>query len=381
MKSKLPEGWKEVELGEVIDRIENGNRPKGGVGSLKEGIPSIGGEHINKTGGFNFSNIKFISKEFYDSQKRGIIRVGDVLVVKDGATTGRVTFVSQDKFPYKKALVNEHVFILRPKSSLVTSQFLFYYLYGKDGQMKILDNFHGSAQGGINTQFVKNFTFLLPPLPTQQKIISILEKAEKAKEWRKEADELTKEFLKSVFVEMFGDPLKNTKKWPLRKFEEVIRLRRGFDLPVQDRAEGKYPLLASNGIIDSINEYKVIGPGIVTGRSGTIGKVNYVGENYWPLNTTLYSEDLHGNNPLYLLYFLQIYDLGRFVRGTGVPTLNRNLFHNEMIIYPPLPLQNKFASIIKGVEAMKEQQKQSKEQIDKLFNVLMQKAFKGELTV
>ena len=86
-------------------------------------------------------------------------------------------------------------------------------------------------------------------------------------------------------------------------------MRRGFDLPIQDRAEGKYPLLASNGIIDSIKEYKVIGPGIVTGRSGTIGKVNYVEENYWPLNTTLYSEELHGNNPLYLLYFLQRFNL------------------------------------------------------------------------
>ena len=60
------------------------------------------------------------------------------------------------------------------------------------------------------------------------------------------------------------------------------------------------------------------------------------------------------------MYFLQLYDLGRFVRGTGVPTLNRNLFHNEMIIYPPIELQNKFASIVKDVEAMKEQQKQSR---------------------
>jgi len=219
----------------------------------------------------------------------------------------------------------------------------------------------------------------LPPLPTQQKIVSILEKAEQAKEWREEADVLTKEFLKSVFMDMFGDPIGNTKKWPLKKFEEVVRLRRGFDLPVQDRTAGKYPLLASNGVIDSISEFKITGPGIVTGRSGTIGKVNYVKDNYWPLNTTLYSEDLHGNNCLYLLYFLRIYNLERFVRGTGVPTLNRNLFHNEMVIYPPLPLQQKFASIVKEVESMKEQQKYSKEHLDKLFNVLMQKAFKGEL--
>ena len=237
----------------------------------------------------------------------------------------------------------------------------------------------GSTQRGINNQAIETISLIIPPLPIQQKIVSILEKAEKLKEWRKESDKLTDNFLKTVFLEMFGDPIKNNKKWPLKKFEELVRLRRGFDLPVQDRTRGKYPLLASNGVIDYINEYKVSGPGIVTGRSGTIGEVHYIDTNYWPLNTTLYSEDLHGNDPLYLLYFLKLYNLGRFIRGTGVPTLNRNLFHNEMVLYPPLPLQQKFASIVKEVEAMKDQQKHSKEQINNLFNALMQKAFRGEL--
>ena len=101
----------------------------------------------------------------------------------------------------------------------------------------------------------------------------------------------------------------------------------------------------------------------------------------WPLNTALYSENCYNNNPLFLLYFVRLFKLDRFVRGAGTPTLNRNLVHAEYSGLPPISLQDKFGSIVKEVEVMKEQQKHSKNQIDNLFNALMQKAFKGELVI
>lgn len=73
---------------------------------------------------------------------------------------------------------------------------------------------------------------------------------------------------------------------------------------------------------------------MATGRSGSIGNVFYVEEDFWPLNTALYVKDFHGNEPKFVYYLLQLLDLGRFASGAGVPTLNRNDVHGELIPMP-----------------------------------------------
>src|SRR5438309_787345 len=76
--------------------------------------------------------------------------------------------------------------------------------------------------------------------------------------------------------------------WKTLLFGEVATLQRGFDLPIQDRTPGPCPVIGSNGVVGFHNEPKVQGPGVVIGRSGTIGKSYYVEDPYWPLNTGLY---------------------------------------------------------------------------------------------
>ena len=115
--------------------------------------------------------------------------------------------------------------------------------------------------------------------------------------------------------------------WTLKPLGDVCTLQRGFDLPTQDRRPGTYPLVSSSGVIDTHDEGMVSGPGVVTGRSGSIGNVFYVEEDFWPLNTTLYVRDFHRNDPRFVYYLLAALDLRRFAGGTGVPTLNRNDVH------------------------------------------------------
>jgi len=100
-----------------IKCIESGSRPKGGVGTDGE-IPSLGAEHLNDEGGFDFSKLKKVSRDFYSKQKRGIINISDILLVKDGATTGKVSYVGED-FIYKEASINEHLFRIQTKKNLV----------------------------------------------------------------------------------------------------------------------------------------------------------------------------------------------------------------------------------------------------------------------
>lgn len=122
--------------------------------------------------------------------------------------------------------------------------------------------------------------------------------------------------------------------WQVRPLGEVCTLQRGFDLPTPQRVPGKYPLVTSSGPTDTHFEAKVRGPGVVTGRSGSIGNVFFIEDDFWPLNTALYVKDFHGNDPKLIWYLLQHFDLSRFATGAGVPTLNRNDVHGELVAVP-----------------------------------------------
>lgn len=122
--------------------------------------------------------------------------------------------------------------------------------------------------------------------------------------------------------------------WVTKPLGEVCTLQRGFDLPTAQRIAGPFSLVSSSGIIDTHIEGPVKGPGIVTGRSGSIGKIFFINEDFWPLNTTLYVRNFHGNDPKFIFYLLNKFDLKRFVGGAGVPTLNRNDVHGELVFIP-----------------------------------------------
>lgn len=119
---------------------------------------------------------------------------------------------------------------------------------------------------------------------------------------------------------------------------EFILLQRGFDLPQGERIYGDVPVVASTGIAGFHNEYKVGAPGVVIGRSGTIGGGQYITQNFWPLNTTLWVKDFKGHDERYVYYLLKSIDFQRFNVGTGVPTLNRN--HLSSVLVKNLEYKN-----------------------------------------
>ena len=170
---ELPEGWYEVPLSKILLTLESGSRPKGGVRGIETGIPSVGGEHLNDSGGFRFEKIKYIPTQFFEKMRRGRIQTGDILIVKDGATTGKVSIIRSD-FPYNPAMVNEHVFICR-FIERIYSPFVFYFLFSQVGQNRILENFQGSAQGGINQTFAENTIVPMAPFDEQQRIVARVE--------------------------------------------------------------------------------------------------------------------------------------------------------------------------------------------------------------
>ena len=134
--------------------------------------------------------------------------------------------------------------------------------------------------------------------------------------------------------------------WKVVRLDKVAPLQRGYDLPVDNIKEGLYPVVYSNGILKFHNEFKAKAPGVITGRSGTIGKVIYVEKDYWPHNTSLWVTNFCGNNPKFIYYMYINLNLIRFSAGSGVPTLNRNDIHLQKILLPPLDEQKKIAEIL-----------------------------------
>ena len=169
-------------------------------------------------------------------------------------------------------------------------------------------------------------------------------------------------------------------KWVQKKLEEVAPLQRGFDLPSDLIRPGDIPIVYSNGI----QQYHEVGmataPGLVTGRSGTIGKLHFIehGE-YWPHNTSLWVTDFKGNAPRFVYYLYGSIGMSRFSSGSGVPTLNRNDVHAFNALIPNSSAeQQKIAECLSSVDELIAAQARKMDALKAHKKGLMQQLFPRE---
>ena len=151
--------------------------------------------------------------------------------------------------------------------------------------------------------------------------------------------------MKESGVEWFGNVPAH---WEVKSLRWAITFQRGHDLPADEREEGKVPLISSSGTSSTHSKSIAEAPGIVTGRYGTVGQFYLVNEAYWPLNTTLYSIDLHGNEPRFLLYML-MHISPRFLFyavKSAVPGVDRNDIHSDPVALPILTEQRSIARFL-----------------------------------
>ncbi|MBU2622561.1 MAG: restriction endonuclease subunit S [Proteobacteria bacterium] len=134
--------------------------------------------------------------------------------------------------------------------------------------------------------------------------------------------------------------------WQLKALGCVSTLQRGFDLPSYNRVAGDYPIISSGGVSGYHNEAKVKGPGVVTGRYGSLGEVFFVEGDFWPLNTTLWVKDFHGNHEKFVYYLLSSQNFKKFSDKTGVPGVNRNDLHKIKVHLPSVSIQEKIVTIL-----------------------------------
>ncbi|RYG14302.1 MAG: restriction endonuclease subunit S, partial [Burkholderiales bacterium] len=164
-------------------------------------------------------------------------------------------------------------------------------------------------------------------------------------------------------------------RWRSDKLGNFIELKRGYDLPQKERIDGSVPIVSSPGISGRHNQAMVKGPGVVTGRYGTIGEVFYVVDDFWPLNTTLYVRDFKGNDPRFVSYLLRTVDFNAYSDKGAVPGVNRNHLHEAQIFFPERQEQKRIANILATLDDKIELNQRLCETLEAIAQALFQSWF------
>ena len=163
--------------------------------------------------------------------------------------------------------------------------------------------------------------------------------------------------------------------WHHTTLGKVVTLQRGFDLPTSQRIGRDYPVIASTGPVGSHKEAKVSGPGVVIGRSGSIGGSQFIRGDFWPLNTTLWVKNFNGNDPRFCHYFLKSLDLAQFNAGSGVPTLNRNHIHDLPVSLPTPGVQRTISYVLGTLDDKIELNRRMNETMEAMARALFKSWF------
>jgi type I restriction enzyme S subunit len=388
----LPEDWAAARLGELF-------AIKQGKALSPEHRRGISPRPFLRTanvfwGYLNLANID--SMDFTDTEVSQLKLMPNDLLVCEGGDIGRTAIWSGQ---VDVCLYQNHLHRLRTTRNDVHPLFYMYWmqvaylllrLYGGTGNKTTIPNLSQSR--------LKSFILPLPPLLEQKAIARVLSSIQKVVETEDKiiaaARELKKSLMRHLFtygpvpvVEAEGVPLKETEigpmpeHWGIRQLLDTATLQRGKDLPKQNQIPGQYPIVGSSGVIGYHNEFVCSGPGVVTGRSGSIGNLAYVEEDYWPHNTGLYVKDFHGNNPKFIYYLLHLVDFRKYSTGVSVPTLNRNFVHSALVPVPPTQEQQQIAYMLTSMDKKIEAEEGHKAALQSLFRTMLHNLMTGKVRV
>jgi len=380
-QNKLPVGWKEVELSE-IGQIVTGSTPS------KTNMANYGGEFpwIKPP---NLDNSMYVSKsnEYLSDegiQKSRILPAGSVLVSCIG-NIGKIAISGCD------LATNQQINSIIPNKNILP-EFLYYDI------KKNQERFESSATKAVVPLLNKtNFSHIKIPIPftpeghpdlkEQERIVKILEKAERLKEKRKKALKLSDEYLRSVFNEIFGN------KSEIKKLKDICNIIMGQSPPGNSYNENREGTPFFQGKAEFTEKYPIIKKwttqvtkialpnSILISVRAPVGSVNLCNIK------CCIGRGLASMTPkkeitleyLYSWFKLNEKNISDIGTGSTFKAISSIQLANLKIPVPPLPLQQTFASIVERVERIKERQKQSEKEINNLYEVLMQRAFKGEL--
>lgn len=358
------------------------------------GVPFYRGKEIIEKfrGALSVSTELFISQEKFAElcAKLGAPQTGDLLLTSVGTLGIPYVVSAGERFYFKDGnLTWFHDF------KGLDSTYLYYWLVSPTGKAELAKATIGSSQPAFTIVLLKDLQIACPPLPTQRKIASVLSAYDDLIENNTRRIAILEEMAQAIYREWFvnfrfpghenvklvDSPLGMIPEGWLKPLGEVVTLKRGYDLPKKDRRPGMVPIVSSSGVTDYHDTSMVKGPGVVTGRYGTLGKVFYVEEEFWPLNTSLYVREFHGNEPLLVVHLLHSLDLANQNAAGAVPGLNRNALHMIDVVFPPYELQSEIACIIYNIENESRNLRKKNENLRTTRDLLLPRLISGKLDV
>ena len=350
-----------------------------------------------------------ISEEEANSKyEHFLVKEGDLIIASSGIKVDyfhkKIAFAKKEDLPLCMNTSTIRFRTLDP-NCLDINYFKFYLRTGHFADQ--VDRYiTGSAQLNFGPSHLKQMKILLPPLPIQKQIAAILEKADAAREKRRQANQLTEQFLQSAFLEMFGDPGINKRRLPTTRLADLVRkddkINYGVVQPGDDYPGG-VPIVRIGDFqgmrVDKANlkridpnieaAYKrsrLVGDEVLLACVGSIGMVALADPSVKGFNTVRAVARIRCGDDLDRLFlafylstsFSQSF-FSRETRTVSQPTLNIRQIEETQILVPPLSQQQRFAALVEKVEGLRGKQRESEKELEKLFNSLMQKAFSGEL--
>lgn len=277
-------------------------------------------------------------------------------------------------------------------SEKADSRFVFFQLQHPDTIGWVEKHAVGATMLNLNTTILSSVPIRLPALEIQKRIADILsaydDLIENNQKQIKLLEEAARRLYKEWFVDLHFPGHENTKivdgvpeGWSRTNINEILTFHRGYDLTKNEMKAGRYPVVGSTTVIGYHNEFKIKGPGIVTGRSGSLGKYQFIWDNFWPHNTSLYISDYKDHNIFFVYSLLQTVDFASLNNGGAIPTLNRNVLSNIEVIEPTDELQEMFAKIAEPqYQKIKNLEKQN-DRLKTARDLLLPKLMSGEVEV
>ena len=364
----------------------------------RQGIPiiRIGDISGNKV---NISSGTVFFEEYNEKLNKFIIEKGDILVALSGATTGKFGIYDEEI----QALLNQRVAKISPKEN-INNKYLYHYM--NKLQNIIYNKALGCAQPNISPNEIGEIEIYVPSRLEQDKISDVLDIAKDLIDKRKKQIEELDLLVKSKFIEMFGDPVKNPLEWQKGKIADIIVKTQYGTSNKADEFNGDFKVLRMNNItydgnwdftsIKYINldekeqkKYLVYKGEVLFNRTNSkelVGK------------TAVYKEDEPMAYAGYLVKaipnerangeFISAYMNTKYVKDkllnmakniVGMANINAEEFKKIDVYIPPIELQNQFADFVKQVDKLKFEMEKSLKELEENFNSLMQKIFKVEL--
>ena len=325
---------------------------------------------------------------------------GDILMSLTG-NVGRVGKFPKEMLP---AYINQRVCRIMPTNDKLDINYLFNFLNSDIFENDAIRNSAGAAQLNLSTNWLAEYEIPLPPLETQQKIAAILDKADELRQYSKQLIEKYEALTQSLFLDMFGDPVRNEKGWEKSKLGDFGKVVTGStpSRNEQDNFSSKHIEWIKTDNIDAgqiyvtkSSEYlseKGLSKGRFVEKDALLvaciaGSIESIGRASLTDRKVSFNQQINAIQPnenvqpnfLYHLFKSTKKHIQNHASNGMKRMLSKGEFEKILMIIPPISLQNQFAERVQQIELQKQQAQEALEKSEALFQGLLQQAFKGEL--